>query len=60
MENSILKQKRTNYLSNFKEGVEDAMFYSDQYESKKSSDYYKKGYIFGSELMKKRKEENEK
>ena len=51
------------------------MFNRDQYESKKSSDYYKKGYAFGSELLDKvfnlgnelavnsilkRKEENEK
>jgi hypothetical protein len=60
MGNNILEKKRANYLSHFKDGVEDAMFDSDQYENKKSSAYYKKGYIFGSELMKKRKEENEK
>jgi|TARA_R110000803_G_scaffold120761_3_gene188833 hypothetical protein len=74
-EPKIIKDKRTNYLTHFREGASDAMFNRDQYESKKSSDYYKKGYAFGSELLDKvfnlgnelavnsilkRKEENEK
>jgi|TARA_R110000803_G_scaffold208427_1_gene277100 hypothetical protein len=59
-EPKIIKDKRNNYLTHFKDGVIDALFYRDQYENKKSSDYYKKGYSFGNDLNKKREEENEK
>ena len=35
-EPKIIKDKRTNYLTHFREGASDAMFNRDQYERKKA------------------------
>tara|TARA_R100000935_G_scaffold21889_1_gene40598 strand:- start:2633 stop:2815 length:183 start_codon:yes stop_codon:yes gene_type:complete len=59
--NSIVDSKRSNYLSVFKQGIEDSIFYKDKYEQNKSSAYYRKGYEFGLLIEKKEKErKNEK
>jgi hypothetical protein len=41
------EKKRSNYLTHFEEGAEDAILYQKRNEDKKSSAYYRRGYEFG-------------